>query len=35
MNALTICNACDIDEMHDGCEAGYCAGCCPAHGKDA
>ena len=30
-NALTLCNACDIDQMHDGCRAGYCHGCCPAH----
>lgn len=29
MNALTLCNACDIDDMHDGCPGGYCAGCCP------
>jgi len=31
MNALTICNACDINDMHDGCEAGYCSDCCPEH----
>lgn len=30
-NALTICNACDIDEQHTGCHMGYCADCCPAN----
>jgi len=29
-NALTICNACEADDMHDGCHMGYCTGCCPA-----
>jgi hypothetical protein len=33
-SALTLCNACDLDDMHHGCEAGYCAGCCPVHGKE-
>jgi hypothetical protein len=31
LNALTTCNACDAEQMHDGCAAGYCASCCPAH----
>lgn len=31
VNALEICNACDIDEMHAGCAAGYCSDCCPVH----
>ena len=31
LDALELCNACDIDQMHDGCNAGYCTGCCPAH----
>ncbi len=30
MNALTTCNACDAEEMHDGCHMGYCIDCCPA-----
>lgn len=31
VDALTVCNACDVEPMHDGCEAGYCSSCCPAH----
>ena len=31
MNALTLCNACDLDDAHGGCVAGYCSGCCPEH----
>jgi hypothetical protein len=31
-NALTICNACEAEEMHTGCHMGYCADCCPAGG---
>ena len=30
-NALTLCNLCDLDDMHAGCVAGYCSGCCPEH----
>ena len=30
-NALDLCNACDLEDAHDGCEAGYCSTCCPAH----
>jgi len=29
-NALTTCNACDIEQQHDNCPMGYCADCCPA-----
>ena len=32
MDALTVCNACDIDDAHDNCHMGYCQGCCPAGG---
>ena len=31
ISALDLCNACDIETAHDGCTAGYCSGCCPAH----
>ena len=31
MNALTLCNLCDLDDAHAGCDAGYCSGCCPEH----
>lgn len=31
VSALDTCNACDAEVAHDGCTAGYCAGCCPAH----
>lgn len=34
-NALTRCNACEIEDAHDGCEAGYCLICCPRHGIPA
>lgn len=30
-NALDLCNACDIEDAHVGCTAGYCSDCCPAH----
>lgn len=33
MNALTTCNACDAEEMHDTCHMGYCTDCCPAGGN--
>jgi len=33
INALTVCNACDIDQQHNGCHMGYCADCCPANGN--
>lgn len=29
-DALTVCNACDIDQAHTGCHMGYCGNCCPA-----
>ena len=32
-NALTTCNACDVETMHAGCSMGYCTGCCPAGGN--
>jgi len=32
MNALTTCNDCEAEDMHDGCHMGYCTGCCPAGG---
>lgn len=31
VDALTLCNACEAATAHDGCAAGYCAGCCTAH----
>lgn len=30
-NALELCNACETEKAHAGCEGGYCYGCCPAH----
>ena len=32
MNALTLCNGCDMEDMRDGCHMGYCQECCPAGG---
>jgi len=34
MNALTACNACEMEDAHDGCHMGYCPGCCPAFGDE-
>ena len=31
-NALTSCNACEAEQMHDNCHMGYCQDCCPAGG---
>ena len=33
MNALTTCNACEAEDMHNGCHMGYCHDCCPAGGN--
>lgn len=36
MNALDICNGCDINEMDPESEAGYCADCeAEARAQDA
>jgi hypothetical protein len=32
LNALTLCNACDLEDAHHGCHMGYCQDCCPAGG---
>ena len=29
--ALAVCNACDVETVHDSCAVGYCAGCCTVH----
>lgn len=29
--AIAACNACDIEDAHEGCTMGYCSDCCPAH----
>lgn len=31
VNALELCNACDVNPMHDGCRPGYCTEGCPHH----